>query len=309
MEGDLNKDWPLEPFSTASDAHTQKHAWEEWRETFELVLESKRVEAQREKFVLLMTRGGKDIRDIHKNQAPCDEEVTELLPPRLVIPVYDNAIARLDKYFGGKISTRMELERFRGLKQEAEEDFAKFLLRLRAQAKRCDFGTRTDEEVFHQATRGAADEKVRDKRIETSMTLDQLSQYAIGREILNEQKKSHQSSYTTSAEAPVMSIGGGKLRPAKRTELKKESGTGWKKRTGYDHGKAECMNCGSWSHKSGADGCRAAKLKCFNCGKTGHLAVKCRGGKQQGGTKFSVSQIEEDWADETPKPYVQVTDK
>lgn len=83
----------------------------------------------------------------------------------------------------------MELDRFRALKQMKGEDFSQFLLRLRAQANRCDFGVRTEDEILHQATHGASDVKVRDKRIDATITLDKIIQYAIGREMLNEQHK------------------------------------------------------------------------------------------------------------------------
>lgn len=287
-----------------ADAHTLKHAWEEWIETFELVLESKRVATQREKFVLLMTRGGKDIRDIHKNQAVCEEEVTELVPPRLVIPVYDNAIARLEKYFGSKITTRMELERFRSLKQGNDEDFSRFLLKLRAQAKRCNFGTRTEEEILYQAMRGAIDVKVRDKRIESDISLDKLTQYAIGREILKEQDRVEKPAWSEKNEMPVMSVGGGKLRPAKRDSFKRNGG-----RQSQGH-KEECTNCGNWNHKAGHPTCRANRMKCFKCGREGHLALKCRSGRSQGKPRREINNVNDDWMDETPKiDVVKVNDE
>lgn len=293
MSIDANKDWPLEPFNTEADAHTLKHSWEEWRETFELVLESKHISNQREMFVLLLTRGGKDIREIHKNQAPCEDEEIELKLPRLELPVYDNAIARLNKYFGGKINIRMELERFRGMKQEKDEDFAKFLLRLRAQAKHCAFNVRSEEEILHQATRGALDEKVRDKRIDVAITLDQLAQYAIGREILNEQKKTA-SAFDLKTETAVMAVArGGKTRPV--NQFRYDS----RKRSAVYERKTECGNCGSWRHQTGTPNCPAKKMKCFNCGKLGHVAAKCR--QQKKSREMEVRNVTNDWADETPK--------
>lgn len=263
-----------------------------------MVLESKRIEGQREKFVLLMTRGSKDIREIYKNQTPCEDEVTQLKPPLLVIPDYDNAIARLDKYFSSKINARMELERFRSLKQDKDEDFAKFVLRLRAQAKRCNFGTRTEEEILHQATREALDEKVRDKRIDINITLEQLIQFAIGREILKEHKsKSAPIAWEGKTGETVMMVSGQKTQLTGRFETGRRDGNF---KRPFRRGNNECDNCSSWRHKTGDVECKAAKMKCFNCGKLGHMAVKCRSAKKVR-TNTDVQNINDGWEDETPK--------
>lgn len=303
------RDWPLEPFETKADALTLKHSWEEWLDAFELVLEEKKVESQREKFVLLMTRGGAGIRAIHKNQAVCEDEVLEAAPPRAVIPEYNNAVARLNKYFGNKISTRMEVERFRELKQSKTEDFAQYLLRLRAQANRCNFETRTEDEILQQVTRGAIDEKVRDKRIDGSMTLDLLTQFATGREILMEQKKKEDGTADGGFAQPVMMISGGSRRHdgkggrgSRFDKGRHDRNEGKNDRGGPRSGpyrQVECENCGSWSHSAGSAGCRASKSKCHSCGKIGHYQAKCRAGRKIN----RVEAVEEydGWADETPK--------
>lgn len=298
MTGQQNdKDWPLEPFDTTADAHTLKHSWNEWLETFEMVLETKKVYEQRERFLLLMTRGGKDLRLIHKNQSASEEEVVELKPPRVVIPEYDNAVLRLNKYFGSKINTRMELERFRTMKQGKSEDFTKFVLKLRAQANRCGFGQRTEEEIMHQATSGAADEKVRDKRINVEMTLDQLTQYAVGREILQEQRSETAGGELGKDQIQAVS----QSRPKKRKQEDRSMAQG--KKRGRDR-RDECGNCGSWRHKTGDKDCRAKTMKCFNCNLTGHLAAKCS--KKQKQQNIRQVATDEEWEDETPKGRVEV---
>lgn len=300
------RDWPLEQFDASADAHTLKHSWQEWLEAFELVMEMKGVFTQRERFVLLLMRGGKAVRQIFNNLMPCEEEVTVLTPPRLIIPEYDNAVVRLNKYFQSKINTRMELERFRDMKQGKFEDFARYLLRLRAQANRCEFKSRTEEEILYQATRGAVDAKVGNKRIDVNMTLDQLTQYAIGLEILNEQKKLDEismSQQVTSAnhnnvdDNSVLSVQKyNRPLPVKRNRSIEEN----PHRTDRRFKPNECDGCGSWHHRSGDRSCRALKMSCFKCGRSGHMAVKCSRNLEKRSVNRVVSG--DDWEDQTPKP-------
>lgn len=306
---DSGRDWPLEVFDVEKDAQTLKHAWEEWLEAFELVLESKNVLGQREKFVLLMTRGGKALRQIHKNQTPSEDEVTEVKPPRLVLPEYDNAIARLDKYFGSKINVRMELDQFRSMKQSKNEDFSHFLLRLRAQANRCNFGIRTEDEILLQVTQGAFDVKVRNKRIDAAITLDKVAQYAVGREMLKrsvEDSKSESEIWHNNSQ-PVLALK--QKPPARRWNRDDSRARGFDKKRDYrgDRGdnkfkkekRNECGACGSWSHRSGDRDCRASKLKCFECQQMGHLAMKC---PRRGNRKRSINMVteEDDWKESLP---------
>ncbi|XP_055615229.1 uncharacterized protein K02A2.6-like [Toxorhynchites rutilus septentrionalis] len=183
----------LEPFNDAADQQDLRREWEEWRRSFELFLELKHVESQHEKLLLLLSQGGRGLQRIYYNLGPSADEYypepvkVPLMPPE--VPEYDNAIKRLNKFFIGKRNDRIELEVFRSLKQRSDEPFNQFVLRLRAQAVRCDFLEREDREMLQQITMGAYDERVRDKGLESTMDLDALTNYAINREILLKQKE------------------------------------------------------------------------------------------------------------------------
>ena len=191
MSGE-NKNWPLEPFNDAVDEHDLRREWEEWLQSFELMIEMKQVWDQHSKYVVLLTWGGRGLQRIYYNLAPVSDEIQ---PPLVEVPFapfevpeYDNAIKRLNKFFVGKPNERIELELFRSLRQSIDESFNKFLLRLRTQAARCDFKERSETEILHQITMGAKDEKVRDKGMENLITLDELTNYALNRETLLKQK-------------------------------------------------------------------------------------------------------------------------
>lgn len=88
----------------------------------------------------------------------------------------------------GKTNVRLERSEFRKLKQSPTEGFNKFLVRLRTQAKRCRYDKEEEEEIIHQITSGAISAKVRDKGVDADLKLDNLVQYAIRQELLDQQK-------------------------------------------------------------------------------------------------------------------------
>lgn len=245
------REWSIKPFNDEIDSQALKQEWEEWLESFEFEAETKGDFSQKELFNLLMTKGGRSLQRIFKNQKPVAEEVLEVKVPLLEIPLYDNAVARLNNFFLGKTNVRMEKEIFRAIRQDKNESFNKFLLKLRSQARRCQFGTQEEEEILHQVITGAWSEKVRDKGVDTAITLDSLMQYAINREILDKQKqKDHDREDGQQLAAIQQAV------DKKPTTIKK------------------CGRCGTSNHI--ASECRAKQMRCYKCNMMGHLARACR---------------------------------
>lgn len=138
-----------------------------------------------------MTKGGRVLQRIFKNKLPVKEEILEIKPPRIEISEYENALARLNDYFIGKANKRVERTMFREMIQLRDEPYNKFMIRLRAQAGRCRFGTSEEEEIIDdQVIRSARSQKVRGKGVDEDISLDKLSQYAIKQEKLTDQKDS-----------------------------------------------------------------------------------------------------------------------
>lgn len=302
MEG-FNNDWPLAPFDDKVNAQTLKREWEEWKRAFELVAEAKNIMTQRQKFVTLLARGGRALQNIYYNKAPVPGEVVELKFPMLVLPEFDNAIARLDDYFVGKTNPRIELEVFRSIKQESGENFNKFLIRLKGQAKHCGFEQREEDELLHQITMGAASEKVKDKGLEGVMTLDQLTQYAIMREMLENQKTSSKKFY----ENDVKEVALIREKP-RRFEAQHRQATRYRKQnqlptfsTPYNK---QCFRCGSKTHFARNPSCPAINAECHLCKKKGHFAKECRtkSVKLEKKPETTVNEIEDYWMeDQDPK--------
>lgn len=273
---DPDKDWPLDPFNDAVAPSDLRREWEEWFRAFELILELRKIESQHDKLILLLARGGRGLQRIFYNLRPTADEIhpapakVPFLPKET--PEYDNAVKRLNHFFVGKRNERIELEVFRSLKQSPEESFNHFILKLRTQATRCDFRFREEMEILHQVAMGACDERVRDKGLENSMNLDELTNYAVNREMLLKQKG---KGLPFRAEADSGTVAAVKQEWNRKP---KPSNSGLRERRWEPNtrGETECGNCGSWNHRKDSRECSAQNVRCNNCGRTGHYARKCR---------------------------------
>lgn len=262
MESISSFEWAIKPFDDGGEARQLRTEWEEWLEAFEFEAATKRNFTQAEMFNLLMAKGGRVLQRIFKNKEPVAEEVTDIIPPRAQVPVYDNAVSRLSDYFVGKVNVRLERSEFRKMKQGTTESFNKFLVRIRTQAKRCRYGKEEEEELIHQITSGAVSAKVRDKGVDADLKLDNLVQYAIRQEMLESQKSEGKRKAESYLEEEVNRIERGG--PAKRAKV------------------GPCGRCGANDHESNSLNCRARSVECFNCHHQGHLARFCRSKNQKG---------------------------
>ncbi|XP_055589748.1 uncharacterized protein K02A2.6-like [Uranotaenia lowii] len=284
--------WPLQPFNDAINPQGLRREWEEWLRSFELLVELKGVQTQHEKLVMLLTYGGRGLQRTYYNAGPAPEEIHPE-PTRIPYrpeeePEYDNAIKRLNKFFVGKHNDRVELEIFRSMRQTNEEAFNLFLLRLREQAVRCDFGERIEKEIMQQVTMGARDERVRDKGMENVMTLDEITNYAVNREILYKQKE---KAKFVADESLVATVQRGNFRRAPyRTNRWKQPQSNHRTRFLNTQSRPmvrrnECYNCGAEDHYWQSPSCPGRRIKCNRCNVTGHYGRKCPGRQQNWPTR------------------------
>lgn len=280
--------WPLEPFNDAVDAQNLQKEWEEWFRAFGLLMELRNVETQHEKLVLLLTLGGRGLQRIFYNLAAVPGEIypepVKVPYHPVEIPEYDNAIKRLNKFFVGKRNDRVELELFRSIKQSIDESFNQFVLKLRVQAARCDFKDREEKEILQQITMGARDEKVRDKGLENVMDLNDLTNYAINREVLVKQKEKSRAFREDEARSAVAAIkpewnggskGIGMIRQPSKFEFRRSIPERDSSRSSSRRFVAKCNRCGSFNHDDGARDCSARNARCNRCTKVGHYARMC----------------------------------
>ncbi|XP_062538924.1 uncharacterized protein K02A2.6-like [Armigeres subalbatus] len=117
---------------------------------------------------------------------------------------------------------------------------------------------------------GARDERVRDKGLENSMCLDDLTNYAINREMLLKQKEKTRHSRENEGSGVLSAVDQEWKHKSSTVE---QHGTRWNQ---VKRKEVECDNCGSWKHRNDSRECSARAARCNHCGRIGHYARKCR---------------------------------
>lgn len=150
----------IQPFKCdqfAFDKATIRKEWEKWLRAFEIYAESEEIEDPKLKRSKLLYLGGPQL-----------QEVAYGIPGAIVtyVPadkndVYKPLLDKLTSYFSPQQNTTFERYVFRSTKTEEGESFDKFLLRIRQQAARCDFGNTKAE---------ATNINIKDKIIDTWAT-------------------------------------------------------------------------------------------------------------------------------------------
>lgn len=180
---------------------------------------------------------------------------------------YKETVTRLSNYFAPKQSKSYERHLFRKLVQRDDERFDPFLIRLRAQADRCEFGDQRDENIKEQITSACNSGSLRRKVLERGdQSLDAVIKLARVLESVTNQQKS----FTTKAKSSNNSMD-------EKNEEVCDIGTRKLFKRKYFNGpdRMECSRCGLKGHKSNDTECSARDKKCSKCDKIGHFARKC----------------------------------
>nr|CAI5854742.1 unnamed protein product [Callosobruchus analis] len=106
----------------------------------------------------LLHSGGLSLQEIYYNLPGAHVDS----PADSPIDVYKVAIEKLDVYFSPKQSRVYERHLFRLIKQDAEERFEKFLVRLRHQSTKCNFSNE-EEHLTDQITEKCISTELRQK--------------------------------------------------------------------------------------------------------------------------------------------------
>ncbi|GBP75786.1 hypothetical protein EVAR_65418_1 [Eumeta japonica] len=118
----------LEKFDCNGESTSVGVRWERWKRALFIYLEASNIDKDVKKKASLLHFGGLDLQEVFYNIPGANIEPSE------GVDVFEVAISKLDSYFAPKQSRVYERHTFRLLKQEPEEKFEKFLVRLRKQA-------------------------------------------------------------------------------------------------------------------------------------------------------------------------------
>ncbi|XP_049886606.1 uncharacterized protein LOC126381111 [Pectinophora gossypiella] len=243
----------LEKFDCEGDPTSVGARWERWKRALDIYLHASSIEQGEKKRSSLLHFGGFELQEIFYNIPGANVEAAE------GVDVYSVAIAKLDAYFAPKQSKVYERHLFRLIKQEPDEKFEKFILRLRQQADKCQFQDKNDN-IIDQITEKCAQTELRKKilQIGDEITLDKIISEANTLEAVNKQMEGFNNKNNT--EQGINKIDSRSKRTFNNNKIH---------RTG-------CGRCGNPKHLSHDARCPAKEKDCLKCGLKGHFRQFCR---------------------------------
>lgn len=243
----------LDQFDCEGDPTSIGFRWQRWKRALEIYFIATNITEQNKKRATLLHFGGIALQDVYFNIPGA--HVAE----SLANDVYDIAVKNLDEYFAPKQSFLFERHIFRLMKQEPEEKFEKFLIRLRRQCSKCNFANE-NESLIDQITEKCSSAKLRKSilLLGDAAKLENIITEANSLETVERQLNEFHDTHTT----PVTSTSLNKIntKQTKRT-INKE---------------VDCSRCGSKNHKSDYGSCPAINSICNKCGFKGHFYKHCR---------------------------------
>lgn len=235
----------LEAFDCEGDASSVGLRWEKWKRGLEFYLIAINAIDTEKKRAILLHVGGLTLQEIYHNIPDVEE-------PDIAVDVYKSAIKKLDDYFAPKQSKVYERHLFRLLKQEQNEKFEKFLVRLRNQSKKCKFVNEEDN-LIDQIVEKCSSKDLRKKVLTwgDDVTLDKIITQANAIETVDRQLDDFRQ------ESQISRIS--------KIDIKKN-----------DAGTVGCSRCGNTNHKEDSNICPAKFKQCLKCGFVGHFKSHCR---------------------------------
>lgn len=237
--------------------------WKNWLRGFELFADASGMSNEKKKSWLLHYAGAK-VQSIYFNLPSSSRESR-----RSAKYQYRKAVEKLTDHFAPKQNTSYERHVFRKMSQRKDERIDTFVMRLRIQADRCEFGSRVDENIKDQVTSSCYSDSLRRKILERNhKSLESVLKLCrISESVANQEKtfvvgpRSDGVSMNDTTE--VCNIND------KKSFRKRYYG-------GHQDIRSECSRCGANDgHKSDDNNCPAKGRKCVRCGKMDHFARKC----------------------------------
>lgn len=245
----------LDKFECEGDIGSVAVRWERWKRGLYIYLEAAAIDTEQKKRACLLHFGGADLQEVFYNIPGADAKPTDENGGK----VFEFAIKKLDEYFAPKQSKGFERHLFRLIRQEPQEKFDKFLVRLRHQASKCQF-TNTDEHIIEQITEKCSSDDLRKKILKNGdkMTLDDIIFEANALEVVERQLGDFVGKKIENHVVNKITM---------KPDKYKDTG---------DRQDRGCGRCGSKKHYARDPKCPARTRKCNKCGIIGHFQIRCR---------------------------------
>lgn len=238
----------LDKFECGGEPTSLGILWERWKRALLIYIDAAGIDKNEKKKASLLHFGGQELQEIFYNIPDPNTEDGGLRRD-----VFQVALAKLDSYFSPKQSKVYERHLFRQVKQELNEKFEKFLIRLRQQADKCQFHNK-EEHIIDQIIEKGSSSELRKKilRAGDEMTLDKIIIEANSLEAVNRQLEDFEEKAAGKEGVNRVST--------------KQNNNNVKKF------KEPCQRCGSRTHLK----CPAIDKECFRCKRIGHFQQMCR---------------------------------
>lgn len=290
----------IRPFSFVADRSQLPTAWQKWKRELQRYFDASGVISQWEKRSQMLHLAGSEVQEVFDHLPGVDDFPLVLADP----PYYDVAIQRLDEHFEPMRRRNYERHLFRQIVQNSNERFADFILRLRIQAKRCEFdrydARECNDRIIEQIVEGCKSSELRRQILVKDMVLDDI--VALGSTLADVQQQVKELDRNPVAFEPNLN----KVSTRMTTHFAPRNDRfdqGFRRSAqGSARGTVgSCFACGLKGHWKGDDNCRARNAKCVKCKGTGHFANRCL--KRQSNSQVSykakrVRLIEEDKLDQ-----------
>lgn len=262
--------------------------WKIWLRGFEIFAQASKIKKPNAKLNWLLHYAGAKVQTVFYT-LPEESKTIESIQSgplatgyvKSTLDAYEEAVAKLCQFFEPKQNVMYERHLFRQLKQNENERINMYIMRLREQAERCDFGDQIDANVRDQITSGCSSDVLRRKILERdNASLDDIIKMARILEVVAQQQKSFEKPSTNhintdnrSNEIDVCKIDAKRRFPTR-------SMTSAVQFDGF------CGRCGHKGHKAADDKCPAKGKTCNKCGRKDHFARKCFSSGANNQTKF-----------------------
>lgn len=266
------------PFEFEADGNCNNE-WKIWLRGFEIYAKANKLEEPTEKLNWMLHYAGTKVQTIfHTLPEPESEKQNGPFADGYVKQdeesspdEYEHAVKQLCQFFEPKQNISYERHVFRQLRQNNNERIDMFLIRLRDQAERCEFGDQIDGNIRDQITSGCSSNLLRRKILERGdENLNNIIKMARIFEAVSKQQHSFgikQESSAMASEVQVTNSDVCKIEANRRfTPRSKVVGTEF---NGF------CGRCGFKGHKSADEKCPARGQTCNRCGRKDHFARKC----------------------------------
>lgn len=257
--------------------------WTSWLRSFEIYMQAiPDPDGTRDWCSLLLHCAGPKVQQVFMaldaetlGQSNCGPLAGDFMTPYRVMA------NRLTEFFAPKRNPTYERCVFKRMKQSEAEKIDMYVMRLREQAEKCEFGDRLDEFMKDQITACCTSKELRKKILRRSdCTLDEALTMARIEETVAEEDKVFSDERAPVAAAPINDVNA--------IQQRSKFNNKWRDQ---NQNQPICGRCGRKGHVARDAKCPARDKKCLKCGAMGHFARKC----------FSKKRTVEHDASETPQ--------